>query len=329
MITIIKPGLLTSIQDLGRYGYQKFGVIASGVMDPLSHRIANILIGNSEKEPTLEITLLGPVIKFEKDAVISICGGDLSPSINGESVQLWRPVFVEKGSLLKFGSIKKGCRAYLAVAGGFEIPMVMGSKSTYLRGGIGGFNGRALKSGDQVQIGFSNSFIHYFKKQTENSSFIEAAWSITPDLIPDYAVDVTIRVTKGRQFDMFTNESQEAFFNEPFIVTNQSDRMGYRLSGALLALRKPHEILSEAVNFGTIQAPAEGNPIVLLADRQTTGGYPKIGQIISVDLPIIAQAKPGDRLHFTEISHEDSQRFYLENEKKIRHLKQGIRLKLQ
>lgn len=153
MITVIKPGLLTSVQDLGRFGFQKYGVIVSGVMDPLAHRISNLLVGNEENEPTLELTLLGPMIEFKENALISICGGDLSPSVNGKPVRLWRSVFVKKGSLLQFGPCKIGCRAYLAVAGGFNVPTIMNSSSTYLRAEIGGFNGRALKAGDQLKFG--------------------------------------------------------------------------------------------------------------------------------------------------------------------------------
>ena len=175
MISIMKPGLLTSIQDLGRYTYQKYGVIASGVMDQLAHRIANLLVGNEENQPTMEITLLGPVLKFEKDSLISICGGDLSPSINGEPIRLWRTIFIKKGSLLKFGPCQMGCRAYLAVAGGFAVPEVMGSKSTYLRAGIGGYKGRALKTGDVLEChlpGPLSQRSYFLCNQSENLAIL-------------------------------------------------------------------------------------------------------------------------------------------------------------
>lgn len=153
MIKVLKPGLLSSIQDLGRTGYQKFGVIASGAMDPFSHRMANLLSGNEENDSALEITMMGPTLTFEEDTLISICGGDLSPSINGQPIRTWRSIFVKKGSELKFGACKKGCRAYLAVSGGFSVLEVMNSRSTYLRAGIGGFKGRALKAGDVLETG--------------------------------------------------------------------------------------------------------------------------------------------------------------------------------
>ncbi|MGV3465565.1 MAG: biotin-dependent carboxyltransferase family protein [Heyndrickxia sp.] len=332
MITIKKPGLLSSIQDLGRYGYQKYGVIVSGAMDPLAHRIANLLVGNEEYESTLEMTLLGPVLEFHEDTLISLCGGDLSPTINGKSVPMWRTVYVKKGSELRFGSAKAGCRVYLAVAGGFSVPDVMGSKSTYLNAGIGGLNGRALKAGDQVAIHtpspLSSKIILQMKRQDTNESFIEMEWSVASKLIPSFKKVQSIRVMRGRQFSLFRIKSQREFFSKAFEVTTQSDRMGYRLKGETLSLEQPTEMLSEAVSFGTIQVPSDGNPIILLADRQTTGGYPKIGQVASVDLSLLAQAKPGDELRFSEISHEEAEALLIDRERKIQELKKGILLKL-
>lgn len=324
MITIKKTGLLTTIQDLGRYGFQKYGVIVSGAMDSLAHRIANLLVGNEEFLPTLEITVIGPTIQFHGDTVIAICGGDLSPTINGNPVRSWRPVFVKKDSELKFGRCKKGSRVYLAVAGGFSIPTVMKSKSTYLRAGIGGYKGRALKSGDQLLFEkpgtLSMKIITYLSK-IDGADFIEEKWSVASAYMSG---ERRIRIIKGGEFHLFTKESQEGIFNTAFKVSPQSDRMGYRLKGQTLRLEKTEEMLSEAVCFGTIQVPADGDPIILLADRQTTGGYPRIGHVASVDLPLIAQAKPGDHLFFTEISHQEAQRLYLEKEKEIVYIKRGI-----
>jgi antagonist of KipI len=333
MLRVLKPGLLTSVQDLGRSGYQKYGVIASGVMDQLAHRLSNILVGNEENEATLEITLLGPVIQFEKNALIAICGGDLSPSIDGIPIKMWRPIYIKKGRQLSFGHAAAGARSYLAVAGGFDIPEVMGSKSTYLRANIGGFHGRALNSGDSISFNphgdFSQLKLDYLSGQAESEPFTEMDWSVSSDLIPLHRRDPSIRVIRGRQFDLFSEDSKTKLFQEPFLVTPQSDRMGYRLKGPSLQLEKPEEMISEAVNFGTIQVPSEGNPIILLADRQTTGGYPKIGQIATVDLPLIVQAKPGDHIRFKEISHEKAQALYLKREENINKLKQGILLKFR
>ncbi|MDM5314987.1 biotin-dependent carboxyltransferase family protein [Fictibacillus sp. b24] len=333
MIKITKPGLLTSVQDLGRYGYQKYGVITSGVMDTTAHRIANLLVGNDEKEATLELTLLGPDMEFSEDTLISICGGNLSPSINGKSVKLWRSVLVKAGSKLKFGGCKTGCRAYLAVAGGFDVPEVMNSKSTYIRAGIGGHNGKALQNDDELSVGELNELSRQISgvlaEEVKENSFAEMQWTISSDFIVSSVSKPNVRVMKGRQYEWFTKDSQMKLFTEHFEVTSQSDRMGYRLKGPELSLENEQEMLSEAVSFGTIQVPSEGNPIVLLADRQTTGGYPKIGQIATVDLSIMAQLKPGDKVQFVEVSHEVAQQLYLDREKKLHQLKQGIALKIR
>ena len=328
MITISKPGLLSSIQDLGRYGFQKYGVIASGAMDSTAHRIANLLVGNPEYTPTLEITLIGPVIHFHHDTLIAICGGDLSPTINQIPVPSWRTVFVKKGTVLRFGAARSGCRAYLAVAGGFSIPRIMNSTSTYVRAKIGGFHGRALITGDQIKFYSPSELSHKMMQQLNfhggNKAFAQMDWSIASDLIPNLKRNPPIRVVNGRHYHLFSKDSQEKIFSKPFIVTAQSDRMGYRLQGPTLKLTRAQEMISEAVVFGTIQVPADGNPIILLADRQTTGGYPKIGQIASVDLPLIAQAKPGDEVYFNKVSLEEAQKLYLEREIKINLLKHGI-----
>ena len=328
MITILKPGLLTTIQDLGRYGFQKNGIIASGAMDPIAHRIANILVGNAENDPTLEITLLGPTIQFHHDTLIAICGADLSAKINGEIVKLWRPILLKKGAILKFTSCKTGCRTYLALAGSFKIPAIMNSCSTYLRAKIGGYKGRAIKAGDQLHLGpktnLSSRILTSFIKKNHTNEIVEAKWTISPFFISNYSYEMKIRVMKGRQYHLFNRYSQTKFFSEPYKITPQSDRMGYRLSGPTLALIQEEEIISEAVTYGTIQVPGDGQPIILLADRQTTGGYPKIAQIAMVDLPLIAQAKPGDYISFIEITQSEAQLLFLKREEKIQRLKTGI-----
>lgn len=325
MITIRKPGLLSSIQDLGRYGYQKYGVITSGAMDPIAHRIANLLVGNPENTPTIEMTWIGPVIQFDQDSLIAICGGDLSPTIQNTPIPLWKTIFIKKGTVIHFGTARSGCRAYLAVAGGYSIPQVMNSTSTYLRANIGGFHGRALIAGDHLSFNTPSELSIKMMKQLKlhlgNQPYVVMKWSAASDL--NYN-NLTIRVIKGRHYFLFSKDSQEQFFSKPFVITAQSDRMGYRLKGPILTLSKAKEMLSEAVAYGTIQVPADGNPIILLADRQTTGGYPKIGQIASVDFSLIAQAKPGDQVYFTEISLEEAQRLYLKREWNIKLLKLGI-----
>ncbi len=323
MLKILKGGMLTSVQDLGRYGFQKYGVIVSGAMDPFAHRIANLLVGNHENAATLEMSLTGPSIEFETDTCIALSGGDLSPRLDDRPSGMWRIIAVKKGSVLSFGAPKKGCRTYLAIAGGIDVPEVMHSKSTYLRAGIGGFQGRALKSGDQVPINSVDS--------QRLASLLKAANSEQHWQIPAirYFKEPVVRVMKGRQFDLFNAESQKQLFNELFTVGSHSDRMGYRLEGVPLSLEQPTELLSEPVSFGSIQVPPDGNPIILMADRQTTGGYPKIGQVASIDLPLISQLKPGDKIRFQEISLEDAQQRIIAQEQQIRQLKLGIDLKME
>lgn len=313
MLIIHKAGMQTTVQDLGRSGLQKYGVVVAGAMDPYALRMANLLVGNDENAAALEITLVGPEIQFEQEGLISICGADFSPQLNGVAVGLWRPIDVQKGQILSFGTPRRGSRAYLAVAGGIRVPEIMGSRSTYLRAKLGGANGRALESGDQLAVG-----------ERPHSSPFERSWFMPPVY---YSSKPEIRVTAGRQVDLFTEDSRQRFFSELFTVSSQSDRMGYRLNGPQLALSVPHEMQSEAVAFGSIQVPPDGNPIILMADRQTTGGYPKIAEAITVDLPLISQLKPGERLRFTEVSIEEAQHLLRVQEQTIRCLKKAIRFK--
>ena len=315
MLTIRKGGMQTTVQDLGRSGFQKYGVVAAGAMDPYALRMANLLVGNEENAAALEITLMGPEIHFEEDAIISICGGDLSPQLDGKAAGLWRSIGIYKGQTLTFGSPRRGSRAYLAVAGGINVPEVMDSRSTYLRAALGGFNGRALESGDQLAIGTA---------EHPNIAGNDDSWFMPS---PFYSSKPEIRVTAGRQFDLFSEESRQRFFSESFSVSSQSDRMGYRLDGPHLELANKQEMISEAVVFGSIQVPPDGKPIILMADRQTAGGYPKIVEAITVDLPLISQLKPGDRLRFTEVSIEEAQRLLRLQERMINCLKNAIQLK--
>jgi antagonist of KipI len=331
-IRVIRSGLLTTIQDLGRFGFQKDGVIVSGAMDQFAHRIANILVGNDESEGTLEMTLTGPTLTFEEDALIAICGGEFEASIDGYAVPLWRPIFVKQGSVLTIGHCRTGCRAYLAVAGGFHIPKVMNSQSTYLLARIGGFQGRALQKGDVLLLREPSRRLDSlgFHEKTTLLPFIAMNWGISFEFRSYfYGSPKTIRVIRGAQFAEFTAQSQELFLTEPYQITPKSNRMGYRLEGPLLERTKSTEMVSEAVTFGTVQVPADGKPIILMADRQTTGGYPKIAQVIAVDLPILAQTRPGERIVFRDISFAEAQQLYLQRELELQHCKKGIILKME
>lgn len=315
LIEVLKPGMLTTVQDLGRKGFQQFGMVVGGAMDTYALRIGNILVGNAEAAAGLEITLIGPTLRFLEDTIIAITGGDLSPSLDGEPLQMWRTQVVEKGSVLAFGKLQQGIRAYLLIKGGIDVPVVLGSRSTYLKAGIGGYEGRALQSGDRLRAytawtaGGVNIPPHLLRI------------SLDPTLIPKYTPNLFVRVILGPQLEAFTQQAVTDFLNYAYQITPQSDRMGYRLNGKKLQHGDTADIISDAIVMGSIQVPASGDPIILLADRQTTGGYPKIATIISVDLPLVAQAKPGDSIRFKEVAIEEAQQLYIQQERRLKLVK--------
>lgn len=324
-IRVLHSGLLTTIQDIGRYGSQKFGVIVSGAMDSYSLRLANLLVGNKEKEATLEITLFGTTLQFDEDTLISITGGDFLPTIDGKKVLSWRPILIKKNSVLKFNSAIKGSRAYVAFAGGIDIPEIMESKSTYLRANIGGFNGRALQKGDIFSVGEVSEIGEKLIEQLKNN---DATWSVDFNNLIRFEQNQYIRVIKGTEFNRFDHKSQNTFFEKPYTLTVQSDRMGYRLDGPTLSLAENFELLSEGVTFGTVQIPSNGQPIILMADRQTTGGYPKIAQVITADLPSLAQIQPTGTIRFKEVTLAEAENEIFKNEQLIKNIKNSIHYKI-
>lgn len=307
-IEVLRPGPLSSLQDLGRVGHQQLGVIASGAMDEWAHRVANLLVGNLADEATLEITLMGPSLRFHQSALIAIAGADLAPRIDGQPVPMTTPVLVRAGAQLDFGRRASGCRAYLAVHGGYPVAPVMGSRSTYLRAGFGGFEGRALRKGDLLPLAASAQ-AHGCSRLAGRLAAGDAAF-VAPArdefIAPEHpaARPRRLRVVEGQQWPRFTEQARATFTAAEFTISHQSDRMGCRLTGPALALQAPLEMISEAVAFGTVQVPPDGQPIVLMADRQTTGGYPKIAAIASVDLPLLAQKVPGETVAFELIALE-------------------------
>lgn len=329
-ITVLTPGFLATLQDMGRFGYQKNGVIVSGAMDTYSMRLANILVGNDENEAVIEITMLGPSLGLSKGSLICIVGADLSPRINGRKVPFSRPIYIREDCILEFGACISGCRCYLAAAGGFDIPVFMESKSTYLRAKIGGKEGRALQKNDVLKLGnISELSMKIIKKIiTEadlNESFAFSSWyaNIYKNQSSGTAV---IRVFEGRQFKCFSKESIEEFFNSPFSIDSKSDRMGYRLNGPKIELEDKIEMISEEVSFGTIQIPPDGNPIILLADRATAGGYPKIAHVAAYDLPKLVQLKPFDKIKFKKITIREAEVLYLKRERYIAELKESVKM---
>ena len=328
-ITVLNPGLLTTIQDLGRCGYQKYGVIVSGAMDTYAMRLSNIVIGNEENEAVLEITMVGPVLELQKGTLFSITGADISPTIEGKAVPMNRPIYLKEDCTLKFGACKSGCRSYLAVAGGFDIPIVMDSKSTYLRAQLGGVEGRALKKSDVINIGvkstISSRIISNLMETKWEDDFVTSSWYVKYYTKRNYKSTV-IRVFEDRQFKYISDESINKFFRSEFNIDTKSDRMGYRLSGPKIELKEKLEMISGEVSMGTIQVPPDGNPIILLADKQTAGGYPKIAHVASVDIQRIVQLKPNEKISFKKITLKDAEKLFFQREKYISDIKKSIKL---
>ena len=291
-IKFIKSGMLTTIQDFGRYGFQKFGMPVSGAMDTHSLQLANWLVGNERNEACFETTFLGPEIKFQTKTFIAITGAILHATLNGRPIRMNSNTAVSKGDVLVMGSVRKGMRAYLSVAGGISVPEIMKSKSTYLRGKMGGFEGRKIEDGDWVEIN-EGSQIDYRE--------------IPSQLLFIYPAVQTIRVLKGSESARFTDEGLKTFLGSTYEVSNQNDRMGYRLSGPPIKHKDGADIISSGITNGSIQVPGHGEPIIMMADHQTVGGYTKIANVITVDLPILAQMKAGDKLKFREINLDEAQ----------------------
>ena len=302
-IIVKKGGPLTTLQDTGRYGFQKYGVLVSGAMDLFSLKLGNILVGNKESEGALEMTMSGPFLKLPAGLVFALTGADLGAKLGGKPVTLNRAVYVKEDSALSFGFATKGARGYLTVAGGFAVPEVMNSKSTYLRAKIGGVGGAPLADGTELETGDLTAEQEKLAAALAGlggKPFSTLGWSVGTESL--FAGE-PIRVTQGLQADWFSNATLHAFFRSGYTITAQSDRMGYRLSGTPLPYKDSSlEMISEPVTFGSIQVPADGNPIILMADRQTTGGYAKIGQVIQADLSRLAQMKPGQTIYFQPVT---------------------------
>lgn len=293
-IKILDAGLLTTVQDLGRYGFQRYGVSASGVMDEYSAKIANKLVGNKVGEAVLETTLKGVQIEFLQNTAVAITGGNCDVTLNGTKIELWQSYLVNRGDILKMGICRSGLRNYLAFAGGIDVPIIMNSKSTNLKAKVGGFNGRKLMTGDVLSVGVGS---------------LEAPLTLNKHCIPTYSKDIKVGVILGQQDDHFTEAGIKTFLNETYTVTQESDRMGIRLSsvsGATIEHKNGADIISDGITFGAIQVPGSGQPIVMMADRQTTGGYTKIGNVISSDLAKLAQATPGTKVKFVEYTLEQA-----------------------
>jgi len=310
-LIIKKPGILTLIQDMGRFGSRRLGINPGGPMDTAAAQIVNILLGNDENAPLLEMHFPAAEIELDEDHVIAIGGADFAAEIDGEPVPNWSTALARKGSVLRFRKKISGNRAYLAVSGGIAANRWLDSASTNLAAKVGGFEGRRVGKGDAIGASRSKS-----RPQTR----------VGVSILPRYSRFPTVRILAGNEFDHLTAPSERTFLSDGFTLTNDCDRMGFRLRGKPLDLLDSFEMVSSAVAFGTIQLLPDGQIILLMADHQTSGGYPRIGNVISVDLPLLAQCGPGDGVSFELISTAEAERLAMLFEKELNFLRVGCRL---
>ena len=312
-LEILSPGIMTSVQDMGRYGYGRFGVAPSGALDSFAMRVANLLVGNREDQAGLETMLLGPGIRFLTEVVVAVTGGDLQPKRNRQSIEMWRSHAFQKDDVLSFGSAVSGFRAYIAVAGGIAVPRLMGSRSTNLPSGFGGHEGRTLKKEDILVC------------DDPRGPKIESERFFNPEWAPQYSDKWKIRVVLGPQDDHFPDDSRGTFSKNTYTMSQNSDRTGIRLEGPEIRCKPDVEasIVSEGVIAGSIQIPGDGKPIIILGET-VTGGYRKIATVISADLPLLGQIKPGDGIQFEVVSLEEAHRALQKMEEWINNIKRKI-----
>jgi len=314
-VSVERAGVQTTIQDCGRFGYQHLGVVPAGAMDMESMLLANALVGNAPDTATLEMALQGPTLRFACEALIAVAGASYSiRAARGQTVNMMasnRPILLAAGTQVAFDHAPDGARAYLAVAGGFDVPSILGSRCTYVPAGFGGHAGRALKKGDQLALlpqASSLARTRFDSLRKRNSGVVDYAsavttvrWSVRPSSLSEDEVTL-VRFINGRHRALFTAQALQAFESSTYRISPDSNRMGYRMIGPRLERASTRDVLSEPTNLGTVQVPADGSPIVLMADHQTTGGYAKIAEVASADIPRLAQLRPGQQVRFVPCS---------------------------
>jgi len=320
-IVVLAPGMLTTVQDGGRAGHAALGVGGAGAMDPVALRLANILVGNVENAAVLEITLRGPRLRFEADTVVAFTGAELDVHCDGSALPRWCPIALRAGSEIVCGGMRRGARSYLAVAAGIEIEPLLDSRSTDINAGIGA----ALVAGDTLACAPARStFAPMRELRRVEASFVVAKWALDSAPWFDASAQHPLHVLRGAHFAQLDSASQQALFAREFRIGADSNRVGYRFEGVALALREALELVSEGVVPGTLQLPSGGAPIALMAEAPTNGGYPRIAQIVSVDLPHLAQRRPGDTVRFAEISLTEAQTRYLQRERALAALARNV-----
>ena len=327
---VIRPGFSTTIQSSARTGFREYGVPLSGAADMVSFQLANILCGNPPTMPVLEITSHGAEFLLEADALISCCGGGSLPMVNGWPIEMGRPVWVTTSSILSFTPSRLGFRSYLAVYGGFTSRHQLESSSTYTPAALGGFGGRVLHAGDRLSwndsIGFvSQAMVKSLLPKLVNG-FAITSWGASFFLQAASRVGV-VRVLEGPEWDWFIQNTDRSFLSQRFIVSDRSNRMGYRLKGLEIESSEKKELISSAVCPGTIQISHDGMPILLMADAQTTGGYPRIVQVCAADLPFCAQLRPGDAVVFKKIQMAQAEALFLHQQRGLRRLETAVSMR--
>lgn len=322
MIKVLKPGLETTVQDQGRKGFYAIGMPPSGAVDQFAYTVENMLVGNDDGAAALEMTYMGPELEFQQDAVIALTGGAIPPKINGKDVPMWETIYVRRGDVLSFGIVKHGARAYLAVAGGIDVPEIMESRSTYTLCGVGGYEGRPLKKGDVLKIGDGQK------------RMVEEGTRIPSEFIPSVTTPHEIRVMMGLCSYRLTEESKTRFLDTIWTVTPEANRVGYRLKGERLkfvpreqpfgAGSNPSNVVDLGYPIGSIQIPDGVEPIVLLNDAVTGGGYATIATVISPDLSKIAQAKTGEKIKFVSVSLEQALNIRSESEQRLNKIRKRV-----
>jgi antagonist of KipI len=323
----IRAGFLTSVQDLGRAGFRQFGVALAGALDPYALRVANLLAGNDEAAAGLEITFGGLRLRFADDRIVAWCGGKFQARVGSTPLDAGHPASLRAGEEFSIESPSLGCRAWLAISGGIDVPLALGSRAADLRAGFGGIDGRPLRDGEQVPLGENPAPAKVLMDKLHGERI--GRWKPPHDWSSPAQRTPALRYIRGKDADRFVESASESFSNGSFYVSPDSDRMGIRLDGPELKRREDVDLLSEAVAPGTVQVPPNGKPILLLNDCQTIGGYPKIAHVITVDLPIATQLCPGDRLRFAEVSIRDAHELLLERERNLEQFRRGLESHLQ
>ncbi len=324
MIRVLQPGLLTTVQDLGRPGYQQYGVVVGGALDGFAARVANLVVGNDDNAAVLEMAQTGPELRFDRETIVAWGGADFDAKVGPEPLPCDRAVRVAAGETIRFGFARSGLRGWLAVAGGLDVPLVMGSRSTYRRAGIGGHEGRALKAGDDLKVFAPSAWAGQILAALRAGKKRATAWTVRPGVMGRPAPAGVVRAVRGPECIWFTLEAQRAFFSAEWTATQEADRMGVRLAGPMLARRQAGDMVSSAVNAGVVQVPAAGQPIVLLPSRQSVGGYPRLAAVAAVDVRRFAQLRPGDKVRFEEIPLAEAHALYLARERDLNRVRTGL-----